>query len=477
MFSFENIRRYFFEFTLFAIFTFSSMDIVLNVNLFGFNFRLAFLLLVILVGVLGVLKLRDLVSLKFFFPLYLVMLTGFVILNLLFVPNSVLISRGLFHALTLVLYTVFLVLIANYQVNIQRIILLYIISFVVNSVWGILQLWMFYNFGIQLFMAQPGRINGFTYEPSYFVTYLTPGLVLSLFYMLGKIFTSNGSKTTSMFLYSLPFSLTLGVTLFSTSKLIFVSLVLLIGALVFLILIIIVSGLGKRLKSNFKLSPFVKNLLISTLTTVVVFATIPAGMNISKIVSLVTGVSYSGIDYSQVTEKLYKSEQIENTSLNPRLEGMKYMLKIFSESPIIGRSLGGIAAYSFLKNEGFPPRNNEDAKRYESANVFLEILAGTGIFGFLLFMSFIVVLSVESLKKFIALFNSGQVFQGMILIGLLLGFLIQLALLAINQNILRIYVWLHVAVLILFLTQKNILGSEQEYSRLEVNSRRENNMS
>ncbi|MGC8765309.1 MAG: hypothetical protein ACP5QT_05425, partial [Brevinematia bacterium] len=89
------------------------------------------------------------------------------------------------------------------------------------------------------------------------------------------------------------------------------------------------------------------------------------------------------------------------------------------------------------------PLTNSEAKPYEAANIFFEILAGGGILGTMLFVGFVVSLFF-TIRKALKIASSSQKF---IIYAATCGLILQWILLSFNQNILRIYVWNHIAFL------------------------------
>lgn len=78
----------------------------------------------------------------------------------------------------------------------------------------------------------------------------------------------------------------------------------------------------------------------------------------------------------------------------------------------------------------------------EGTNVFAEILAGTGLFGFCFFLIYILSIISILLKK-----KKYSPENYVILSAMVMSLLVELALLTTTQNIFRPYVWNHIAVL------------------------------
>jgi hypothetical protein len=214
----NSVISYLIYFLFFLVFTLAPIDIALNIKISGFNLRSGLLAMVILTVLLGTVIAKDILlkKQKLTLPLYLILLLVVAVINLLFVPNSVYIPRGLLYALTLLLFVFLISFSVNTReyISLEKIVDIYVFSFLLHALLGAVQFILFYGFGINFFMMQLGRINGLTYEPSYYVTYLVPGAILIT---LMALFLNE--KRGRIIFYSLTASLMLLVLIFSTSKL------------------------------------------------------------------------------------------------------------------------------------------------------------------------------------------------------------------------------------------------------------------
>ncbi|MEN2998436.1 MAG: hypothetical protein ABDH28_05315 [Brevinematia bacterium] len=433
--------EYVLYFLMLGLFTFAPFDIALNLNILGFNFRMVglFLLSFILVG--GYVILRNFGKTVLVFPLWLVFLVGAVLINTVFVFNSILILRGVMYALWFWLFVllVFVFLNLSRSLDVNIVLKLYILSFVIHALFGIVQQVGFYLFGINIFMAQPGRMNGFTYEPSYFVTYLSPVVILILLYSL--FLDPKDLKR------NLPYYLSVGIIasalFFSTSKLVLIVLVL---VLLFIVLFFALIPFKGGIKS-FVLQ-IGRNMVMVVVSFVVIFG--------------ITGFLIGTLPYylyqgSQIDDRITLEKKIseisesrEETSFGPRLEEFKKTMKVAIENPIVGTSLGGVAPHKAVR-AGVSPRNNQDVKPFEGMCVYAELLAGLGIFGFLIMALFGLFLVYDCVRVSISLIRRDMLREYVVLFALISGLIIEMALLAFNQNILRFYLWNHVAVTGFFL--------------------------
>jgi O-antigen ligase len=416
----------------------APIDIALNIKISGFNLRSGLLAMVILTALLGTVIAKDIIlkKQKLTLPLYLILILVVAVINLLFVPNSVYIPRGLVYALTLLLFVFLISFSVNTReyISIEKIVDIYVLSFLLHTLLGAVQFILFYGFDINFFMTQPGRINGLTYEPSYYVTYLVPGAILITLMALLL-----NEKRGRMIFYSLTASLMLLVLIFSTSKLGIVESVT-------VILLAILVGVFLKLFKVLKEVNLKRNVSYFVAFTVFFAAIFYVSGNIGSIVNfLFPGKGEERISYLEKTEKVLASSK--EASFDIRLSQFKETLGIALENLLLGKSLGGVAPYRALKH-GMNPKNNDDVKQFEGMNIFAEMLAGFGIIGFLLMLGFIILISYDGVRLGIkALASNYKV--SIILIGLVLGFLLELFFLMFNQNVLRLYLWNHITLLAL----------------------------
>ncbi len=458
----NSVISYLIYFLFLLVFTLAPIDIALSIKISGFNLRSGLLAMVILTVLLGTVIAKDILlkKQKLTLPLYLILLLVVAVINLLFVPNSVYIPRGLVYALTLLLFVFLISFSVNTReyISLEKIVDIYVFSFLLHALLGAVQFILFYGFGINFFMMQLGRINGLTYEPSYYVTYLVPGAILIT---LMALFLNE--KRGRIIFYSLTASLVLLVLIFSTSKLGMVESVT-------VILLAILIGVFLKLFKVLKEVNLKRNVSYFVAFTVFFAAIFYVSGNIGSIINfLFSGKGEERISHLEKTEGEERISHLEKTegeerishlektkevlasskeaSFDIRLSEFKETLGIALENPLLGKSLGGVAPYRALKN-GMNPKNNDDVKQFEGMNIFAEMLAGFGIIGFLLMLGFIILISYDGVRLGIkALASNYKV--SIILIGLVLGFLLELFFLMFNQNVLRLYLWNHITLLAL----------------------------
>src|SRR6185312_6123574 len=117
-------------------------------------------------------------------------------------------------------------------------------------------------------------------------------------------------------------------------------------------------------------------------------------------------------------------------------------LHVFAGHPVIGRSLGGVS-FAIGQLHGEDLHSFEASKQFEGMNIFAEVLAASGVIGVVPFVFFLAALIGKpwKLAKNIAPGNAA------LLRSLIRSLLFVLAILQFNQNILRAYLWIHVAIL------------------------------
>jgi len=137
---------------------------------------------------------------------------------------------------------------------------------------------------------------------------------------------------------------------------------------------------------------------------------------------------------------LTEDDITQGNSFKARIGAMVKTFEVFTKNPVIGVSLGGIAPW-IAAMEGAPVNSNTDVKPYEGINVLFEVLAASGVIGFILFIIYMIRISRFVLLKE---YNNGlRKYYTPLLFGFIVGFVMLLE----NQNILRPYVWVHIAMI------------------------------
>lgn len=413
---------YFSKLLLIVIFFTSSLDRILKFNLGGFTIRFAYVIIFLLGTIIFLQIINNFGKIKIGnFPgfFYLFIWTLFLIL---FIPNTTFLTRNigymLWHIIHCLLIFFILLSVSKYEdfVNLFK---TYIYSFIAFAVFGILQL-LFGLFGISLFVSDwwlphfP-RVNGFTYEPSYFGTYLLIGwgIVFILKVFRNSLFED---KTTSIFFTIMTLSV-----IVTSSRMSFLILALVL--LSYLVIIIIIALLKLKIQK--------KKLILVTMSVIMVFfISMIAISQLEKIKFLFAGIGLSGSSSHSVNQR--SNESLET-------------FHIFTRSPLIGVSLGGIPSARALK-KGVIIQDNITAKNYEGLNIFLEMLAASGIIGFAFFLFYLLTLIWKSVSLHLKI-KKENLNLSIILLSLVFSFICELAILSMNQNISRLYLWVHIGML------------------------------
>ncbi len=250
--------------------------------------------------------------------------------------------------------------------------------------------------------------------PSYFSTSLLPGLVLTIYLWIKncRIFKKKNVFWLTFFLISGVIALFLSVGRSGY--------VVLFLFMIYLILEHICIFI-KNKKFNVRLIIFIFIFLLGFSLLFYVF---------SK--------RHHGID---VFENIFESTGFftkRKASFTDRLNAGYDTFKVFLNHPIIGVSLGGIPA-GRGELVGTIVTSQSVAKVFEGMIVIIEVLAASGIFGFIFFILYFLKLLVKPL------FEDNMILKALV-ISLIFGFII----LQFNQNIQRLYFWLHISVLSMF---------------------------
>jgi hypothetical protein len=397
----------------------ASFDIFLVMSAGGFTLRpYQVLLPVMLAYALGqafsVKKIRV--------PLGIVPLVIWVLFILAFVPNTPVLLRSVGYAAWLIMDV--MVIVAAVQLfddeKWARFLLRwYLTAFLFVSSFGLLQLvlgvahlrapfvrqWLIYGWF--------PRINGFSYEPSYFASYLIMGWVLSAW-----LVEQRSDLLPQKFL-----RLTFGV---STAALIVAT-----SRLGWAMMMVWAAGFAlRRLRRlapvHFSLTGWFITINLALLLTATVGAM--AFHKADRLLGMFAGgTGLFGTASHSVDQR---QSQFDET------------VKLVKKSPFIGYSLGGIAP-AIGEGQWERVKGQEGAKGHEGMSVFAEVLAASGVIGFIPFVLYMIILLVA---PWLLSRKCDSAYRP-VLTGLLWGFIMELIVLQFNQNILRAYLWFHIAVL------------------------------
>jgi O-antigen ligase len=129
-------------------------------------------------------------------------------------------------------------------------------------------------------------------------------------------------------------------------------------------------------------------------------------------------------------------------SVVERASALEDTWKVFTQHPFIGRSLGGVS-FGIGELYGVQIRSFQDSKPYEGMATFAEVLAASGVFGVIPFVVFLIAI----IKKPLEAARRSSPEYTILLRALTRSLIFELSILQFNQNILRPYLWVHLAIL------------------------------
>jgi hypothetical protein len=352
--------------------------------------------------------------------------------QILFIPASTFWPKSVGYCLWLIvnlcLIFSFVQLFSNNIRSMITILRWYIYSFGLISIFGITQflspLLGFHGPLVQQWLIPDvlARVNGFSYEPSYFATYLLIGFVF-----IGALRRSGSMPFPAGRMLAI-YCLTATGIILSSSRM----------GICFLLVDVFLSQMTPWLS-------FLKSLLRRRIAPFRVRALIPSFLVIASVGSAVAAVTVA-ITRSPVLVLMF----LNGTGINDaaahsvvqRENAAQDTLAVLWSHPIIGRSLGGVSA-AIAERYGDAVQSFQDSKAYEGMNVFAEALAASGLIGIIPFAWFLVV----SIARPLRLARISPPLYSTLLRALLRSLLFAWAILQFNQNMLRPYLWAHVAIL------------------------------
>ena len=393
-----------------------SSDLFLVFNVGGFALRFPQLITILLaIGWVCAIIKKGVIKIPLG-GLYL-LLWAFVIVAT--IPNTTFLTRSLGYAFWLALNIVLIfavVYFVNTENKAQTLFKWYLYSFVVLSIFGIIQ-FILPIVGLpapyitQWWTDGIPRVNGFSYEPSYYATYLITGWVMMFYLMFDGKSTLFTRRKIMIFL-----SITTLALVLSSSRMG----ILVMGVWVARYGLLFLKGL---LMDTVK----VKHLFIVAAATCSGIVLVGA-LILSGDTTLLAGTGLGGTPAHSVD---IRSTDLEDT------------INVIKENPIYGVSLGGVAP-AIGGTYGVTVTNQEVAKEYEGLAVFVEVLAASGFIGFIPFVLYIVTMIYRPFKRAAVIQNLAQ--KDM-LRSMTYALMCLLLILQLNQNILRPYLWFHIACL------------------------------
>ena len=270
----------------------------------------------------------------------------------------------------------------------------------------------------QVWTARFPRINGFSYEPSYYATYLIVGWAMS-FYL--------GLKPQTFirpaFVWFV-FALETIALLLCTSRMGYVAMAVL--------LIIMAPKIAKRFTASGSFS-----------------LAILAGVGASAAVLALLAVgNLRGNDYLFLLEGTGIGGTTAH-SRDARLEEFQQYKDLFLAHPFKGYSLGGTTGVLAGAGKG-EILDYDDMRQAQGINVSMEIILAAGLLAAPLFFIYLYQITVSPLRRFFSAADEGLV---AVTKANICGLLLQFFLLQFNQNILRNYFWIQIAVVSCLVTE------------------------
>lgn len=388
----------------------------------GFTFRLA------QVGILlaGALHLSNRNLRVRSFP-GIVWLYGFVLWITLTLPASLFLERSVAYVLWAITDALTIVTFVHYfdsETRVETLVRWYALGFIGLSCFGLLQFALGLR-GISLLVQEwwiPGRIprvSGLSYEPSYYATYLIPGWVFSAYLVETKATSPSPRLIRTCFI-----STTLALLL-STSRM---------GWLMMFLWALFRASV--RALRAFLRGVLPRKSLVGIWSTTL--AAILVGTLLVHYGTQVAASARGGMFLFQGVG-LFGESASSSTS---RIDELEKTWSAFRERPMIGSGIGALpVVIGAEKDEGVT--SIAEAKAHEGMSVFVELLASTGLVGAILTFAFAatVVLRYHDVWSIAAPSHKltlSAVAWGLVWIVLILQF---------NQNFLRIYLFVDLAVL------------------------------
>lgn len=266
------------------------------------------------------------------------------------------------------------------------------------------------------------RVNGFSYEPSYFATYL----------LIGFVFTGSLRRNHSTLLPARTLLVIYGLTatgiVLSSSRM----------GIIFLFLDILLSQLRPWLS-------FLGDFFRRRIELLKLRALVPSFLSIALIFAMTAATSMALQNNPALALMFLNGTGVSDTaahSVIQRENALDDTLTVFLQHPLIGRSLGGVS-YAIADLQGEKIRSFEASKDFEGMSVFAEALAASGLIGIIPFVCFLFV----TLAKPLRVARVASPFYSSLLHALVRSLFFAWMILQFNQNMLRPYLWTHLAIL------------------------------
>jgi len=358
-----------------------------------------------------------------------------VVVQALLLPLSGVISIGLeyFAMLLFLVFGIFaLVQLYGHSDLVESLMRVYMLSYVLMGAFGVFQLaapllgWTaIADLTVRQWIVHGkiARINGFCFEPSYYATYLVMGwiMLVELRVSGAKIASGRGWKYATWIVSAALF--------LSTSKTAWIIMLIELAARLFPSLQRGITGFFRewnrgRWMVRVPRARTIKNLLLGC----VVF--LAGCLFFSQYIKdPAIFLSGSGLGHQP------------SHSLDDRAGAAKDTINAFKEHPFVGRSLGGVSVYIASRN-GVQVATLMQAHKYWGFPVLMDVLVGSGVFGFIPFLVFVYANTFGALRlatrrwpeeraKWLRALARAMVFEWLVLMT--------------DQNLFRVYIWFHIS--------------------------------
>ena len=389
----------------------------------GFTFRLAqfvIILATLIVMLMPRVRLRVIPGLKWMF--------GFVLWIIFTLPLSLLFQRSVAY----VVWTIsdFLIVATFVQYfgeprKAEVLVRWYAVSFIAISTFGLLQL-VLGLMGHSLLIRQwwiegvLPRVNGISYEPSYYSTYLIAGWVFALRLLEGNVPVPNrrvqwlcaGSTTVAL---------------------------LICGSRMGWLMMLLWGGFRGFVKIAGPLSRgCVKRRWLGRLPLLILMS----GLSSAAV------LHYARVETAELEKVSFLLRGLDlvgdsGRSSKPREDELLWTLDAFAEHPLVGTGIGALPV-DIAPHEGAAVHTVRQAKEHEGMSILPEIFASTGLVGGGLMLG----LTAAVVRKYKLATTGAFTWQRELMRAVAWGLIWMLFTLQMNQNFLRIYIYVDLAVLL-----------------------------
>ena len=298
------------------------------------------------------------------------------------------------------------------------------LAYIAVSLFGLLQ-FALYAHGINLFVTEwwikgrVARINGISYEPSYYATYLIAGWVAS-FYLIERRATVPSRRLQWLCLSSTTVAL-----LLSSSRMGYVMMVVwIVFRAALRLLRALIRGLFGRSSLRFALGTGAAAVML-------------AAMAVRYRARLLTLAAALPFLFSGLGVLGHSSH-----SAGVRIEGLDRTWRAFLHYPVLGTGIGALPV-AIAAQTGRGIYNLREAKKSEGMSIAAEMIAETGLVG----AALVIAVVVSVMRAYYQVRSRAQSWHRLLLSAQAWGLGWMLLMLQMNQNFLRIYIFVDLAVL------------------------------